>query len=166
MTPYWQNADKWFIILSYTDFAKIWSWIHYAFPTLCVANSQGYLTISNLVIMFKLQYYIYFTSINIFLPSSYERGMQCFSLHPWHYVGYSERCISTYSTDEGIRENKVMNWMSASLHVCQEVLIFIMQIWCVVNWSKKWGSMYLKNKVTSNGKNRLVLPRRKTKIDK
>lgn len=83
MTSCWQILSKWFIVFKpyQLHLDSLCS------STLCVANGQGYLAVSNLVKslwpLFKLPHYIYFISINIFLPSSYEQSMQCVSFLLW-----------------------------------------------------------------------------------
>jgi len=91
---------------------KLWSQIHYAALTLCIANRQGYLAILNpvklLSSLFKLPHY--FISVNIFLPSSYKWSVQCFCLHPHHSY------ILLTSLDKEVHGGKAVKVVSSTKH--------------------------------------------------
>ena len=84
--PCWQILTKRFIVFNPCQLRYDFILDSFCTPALCVATGQGYLAISNLVksllLLLRLPS-IYFISINIFLPSSYEWSVQCFSLLPW-----------------------------------------------------------------------------------
>lgn len=84
---WWCLANRFSVIYCFE--AKIWSLIHYALPTLYVANSQGYLGILNLVksllSLFKLPSYIYlYQCISFCLPLMSEVCSALFSFHNSH----------------------------------------------------------------------------------